>query len=228
MRIFGSELKAVVLDVDGVILDLLARFEENWKESARRMFLPSEPIRKYLRTDLMNRYSAVANALDGVGRVWPQLDHDDRLLAVEFFRRVEEENPYPLMHGSLQTIWWLKDHHIRIGLSTTNDEAALRRRFSAVGIDSDIFAIVNTKDSSYQKPDPRALLSVLESLHVPKEEALYVGDWWPDFEMAKSAHVRFIATLSGGVTKQAFMKEGVLESHIIERLYDLHRLIETP
>jgi phosphoglycolate phosphatase-like HAD superfamily hydrolase len=63
---------------------------------------------------------------------------------------------------------------------------------------------------------------------MPREQAVYVGDWYPDVDTARGGGVRFIAVLSGGIPRHAFLREGIPEDHIIARLQDLLRLIDTP
>jgi phosphoglycolate phosphatase-like HAD superfamily hydrolase len=48
MQLFGHSLKLVIVDVDGVILDLMADFERHLEAAAGQLHLPTEPIRHFL------------------------------------------------------------------------------------------------------------------------------------------------------------------------------------
>jgi phosphoglycolate phosphatase-like HAD superfamily hydrolase len=47
MQLFGHPLQLVILDVKGVILDLMADFERHLEAAAGQLHLPTEPIRHY-------------------------------------------------------------------------------------------------------------------------------------------------------------------------------------
>jgi phosphoglycolate phosphatase-like HAD superfamily hydrolase len=89
------------------------------------------------------------------------------------------------------------------------------------------FAAASTCESSHPKPDPKALDAIFRAIPVPREHAVYVGDWYPDIDTAPCVGVRCIAVFSGGLPRRAFLQEGVSEEHIITGLRDLPSLIET-
>jgi phosphoglycolate phosphatase-like HAD superfamily hydrolase len=66
------------------------------------------------------------------------------------------------------------------------------------------------------------------ALPVPRHHAVYVGDWYPDVDTARGGGVRFMAVLSGGIPRHTFLREGIPEDHILDRLHDLLRLVQTP
>jgi phosphoglycolate phosphatase-like HAD superfamily hydrolase len=90
------------------------------------------------------------------------------------------------------------------------------------------FAAASTWEGGHPKPDPKALDPIFAALPVPREHAVYVGDWYPDIDTARGGGVRCIAVLSGGIPRHAFRREGIPEDHILARLQDLLSLVETP
>jgi phosphoglycolate phosphatase-like HAD superfamily hydrolase len=109
-----------------------------------------------------------------------------------------------------------------------HDRPALAHRLQAAGVDPRRFAAASSEENEYPKPDPRALDPIFLAIPVPREHAVYVGDWYPDVDTARGDGVRFIAVLSGGIPRHAFLREGIPEDHIITRLHDLLSLVETP
>jgi phosphoglycolate phosphatase-like HAD superfamily hydrolase len=75
---------------------------------------------------------------------------------------------------------------------------------------------------------PKALDPLFRAIPVRREHAVYVGDWYPDVDTARAGEVRVIAVLSGGIPRHAFRREGIPEDHILARLQDLLRLVDTP
>jgi phosphoglycolate phosphatase-like HAD superfamily hydrolase len=132
------------------------------------------------------------------------------------------------VEGSLETIQWFRHQQIPVALCTTNDRQTLAYRLRSAGIDPGWFAAASTWESGHPKPDPKALDPIFRAIPVQREHAVYVGDWYPDVATARGAGVRFIAVLSGGIPRHAFLREGIPEDHIITSLRDLLSLIDPP
>jgi phosphoglycolate phosphatase-like HAD superfamily hydrolase len=70
-------------------------------------------------------------------------------------------------------------------------------------------SVITADDTQDHKPHPEPLLLACGRLGIKPEEAVYVGDSLLDYEAAKRAKVKFIAVLSGDVSKEEFKKNGV-------------------
>jgi phosphoglycolate phosphatase-like HAD superfamily hydrolase len=228
MQLFGHPLKLVILDVDGVILDLMAGFERHLEAAARQLHLPTAPIRAYLTAVHRGARQSYASLPEAIQAWWPVLNQRDARHFVECFRTLERQHPYPPVEGSLETIQWFRRQQLPVALCTTNDRPTLASRLRSVGVDLAWFAAASTWESGHPKPNPQALDPIFAALPVPREHAVYVGDWYPDVATARGGGVRFIAVLSGGIPRHAFLREGIPEDHIIACLRDLLSLIETP
>jgi phosphoglycolate phosphatase-like HAD superfamily hydrolase len=223
--LFGKLLKLVILDVDGVILDFFEKFRKNFTVAAQDCGLPVEPFLAYLARVNDGSGEAHASLGEGITAFWPKISKRRAKKFAKLFREEELQNPYPPVHGSVQMLHWLKDHGVLLALCTTNEKEVLEHRLRQVRVDPSWFAAISNGNSLHQKPDPRSVDLIFKKVPVPRSEAIYVGDWFPDMRAARGAWVRFFAVLSGGVPKHAFLREGVPESHILERLVDLSRLI---
>ena len=225
MQLFGKSLELVILDVDGVILDLMACFQKNLEAAAVRANLPVAPIRNYFTAVAAGVRHHHASFTEAVRDWWPWLVDGAARQVEQYFRTEERRNPYPAVPGAAEAIGWFRNRLISVAICTTNDRETLTYRFKAAAIDPDWFATASTWESSHRKPDPRALDPIFEVVSVPRDHAVYVGDWYPDLVVARGGGVRFIAVLSGGIPRHAFVREGVPDDHIIERLVDLPKLI---
>ena len=225
MQLFGKPLELVILDVDGTILDLWAYFRRNLVTAAQRLSLPIEPIDEYLTNVRLGTIHGEAALSDGVRKSWPWLTLEQAHQYSAYFREEERQTPYPPIPGAIEAIQWLRAQEIPVALCTTNDVKTLEHRLHAAGIDPSWFASASTGEYEYRKPHPRAFDPIFEKLKVSRETAVYVGDWYPDIEAARGAGITFVAVLSGGVPRHAFVREGVPEDHIIERLSVLPSLV---
>lgn len=226
MKLFGKELKLLILDVDGVLLDLMAGFDKNLPNAALEMGLDTAPVMRYINDLKLGNRRGFSNVHDNIKWLWPDLNPEEVKELLEKFQKQEIENPYPAISGSKYTIYSLRRHKIPLALCTTNELPALKHRLEHAGFNMDWFSYISSWESGHPKPDPRALTIITDSLQIPKENALFVGDWYPDLECAKSAGIEFIAVLSGGIPKHAFLREGVSEDHIFENLFAVAQIIE--
>lgn len=227
MRLFGNPLELVILDVDGVIVELGGYFEQTMITVANQLGIETARIPQYFR-DMHNGLIKDDTTLAGnVKALWPELA-DERFIErfKDLFCEDEKRNPYPLIQGSLETIVWLKRCGVPVALCTGNDSVNLARKLEATKVSFCLFDAISTSSHGYEKPDPRVLDPVFEKIRVSKLHAVYVGDWFVDHGTAKNAGVRFIAVLSGGTVREAFCAEGVRDDHIIDRLADFPRLVQ--
>jgi len=228
IQLFGHPLKLVILDVAGVILDLMANFAPHLEAAAEQLHLPREPIRDYLAAVHHGACQSYTSLPEATQAWWPMLSQRDRTQFVECFRTIERDHPYPTVEGSLETIQWLRRQQIPVALCTMNDRQTLDYRLHSAGVDLEWFVTASTWESGHPKPDSKALDPIFAVLPVPREQAVYVGDWYPDVDAARGGGVRFIAVLSGGIPRHAFLLEGMPQDHIMACLQYLPSLIQTP
>src|SRR5690606_15837334 len=154
------------------------------------------PIRDYLAAVRCGARLSYVGLPEAIQAWWPTLSQRDCRQFVASFRAIERASPYPPVEGSLDAIHWLRRPQIPLALCTTNDRQTLAHRLRAAGIDPEWFVAASTWESGYPKPDPRALDPIFAAVPVPREYAVYVGDWYPDVETARGGGVRFLAVLS--------------------------------
>ena len=226
MRILGFPIELVILDVDGVIVDILSGLRRNLEQAAHYLQLPCEPIAKNIEEVTQAKVRIQGNAYDSARNLWPHLTEEEVIRFIHHFYGIERECPYPLIDGSLDVIMLLRRHGIPVALATNNPIKSLLWRLEAVGIDLSWFAAIATKDHAYFKPHPKTFDHIFEQVRIKRERALYVGDLQIDWDMARGASVLFCAVLSGGVPRDAFITEGVSPRHIFNRLVDVIEYIE--
>jgi phosphoglycolate phosphatase-like HAD superfamily hydrolase len=227
MKLFGNPLKLVVFDADGVLIDLISKFEINLIVASKELHLPFEGIRQYFQDVREGNSHWEASFHGQLQRMLPKASQEtiERLIAA--FREEERRNPYPQIAGSTKLLEELRKQDILLGICTSNSTKGLAYRFEKAGIDLSWFHSIRTRDNTeFPKPHPTALLSMFKELRVPKDHGVYIGDWYPDLVMAKAAHILFLAVLSGGIPRHAFEKEGVAAKHIMERPIEILSYIQ--
>ena len=226
MRIFGLPVELVILDVDGVIIDILGGLGRNLEITAIHFGLPHDLIARSIADIALGRIRIKGNARDSTYMLWPHLNEGQVTGFIDFFHEVERKSPYKPIPGSLEVISFFRDAGIPMALATNNPMEYLLCRLEAAEINPAWFAAIVTKDNAHFKPHANAFDPIFAAVPAPRAHTLYVGDLQIDWDMARNAGVSFAAVLSGGVPEEAFLREGVEADHIMDRLIDLLGHIE--
>jgi pyrophosphatase PpaX len=205
-------IKAVVLDVDGVLIGSIDIIVEAYLETARKLSL-RVPSRQEI-IDLMGR------PLEEITRtLWP---NSDVQLYMKEFRRLfmDEDLVIPRIEGALNAVREIRESGFKIGLVTGKIKYFTERHLKKAGFDLNVFGVIASFETTQRhKPDPEPLLYAIDKLHVRPEETVYVGDAISDFECARNAGVRYVAVLTGSLERVELEKLGV--KNIIESVIDL-------
>jgi len=209
-RFFGRikhMLKAVIFDLDGVLLDNTELIVEIFQETARRS-----------GSRVPSRKNVIAT-LGLVGRDMVEIllgkKHTETLTQV-WMEREKETKSTPGIREVLNALKTKK------AVVTSAPTLFAKRRLKEF---IDYFDVIITQESTKKhKPDPEPLFFACDKLGIKPEEAVYVGDRIIDFETAKNAGTDFIGILSGGTSEEEFKKAGVKK--IINSLNELLEIIK--
>lgn len=206
-------------------MDLMVCFDKNFPNAAIEMGLDPTPIMQYVQDLKFGKKIGFSNIYGNIKWLYPHLTEPEIEELVKEFLKQEKENPYPAIVGSKSITYWMQ-RQIPVALCTTNELPPLKYKLEHAKFKMNWFSYISSWETGHPKPDPRALTVITDSLKIPKENTLFVGDWYPDLECAKSAGIEFIAVLSGGIPKHAFLREGVPEDHILDNLFGLIEIIK--
>ncbi len=177
-------IKAVLFDVDGVLLDSAEGNARYFSYVFRKFGKPAISVEEY-RKNFYNLSSRKVFA-----HFFPEKTEAEREeiasygsgIIQSFFKYIKL-NPY-----ATETLEVIKKK-FRLGIVTSRktmeilDYLRIREHFEA---------IVGYHDSANHKPHPEPILLALERLRVRPEEAVYVGDAQSDMEAGKAADVKVI------------------------------------
>jgi len=221
-----KRLRAVVFDLDdtlvlstvdfpkfkGLVIDRIEEFGED-----RGLYDPSETIVRILdKFEARMRKNGVPEA--GIRSMLAELD--EVMDAVEL-ERVDETAVIP---GAPETLKFLRDRGVRVGVLTRGCDGYARKAMSRTGIDGLVDAIECRNSHTRPKPHPDSYLRLVRSLGVDKEETLFVGDHAIDAHCAANAGVPFIGVMTGDVPEQVLLDAG---SFVVARdVGELRALLE--
>ena len=208
-------IKAVVLDVDGTLMDSNYLHVEAW-----------------------------ARALDEVGRraarveIHPKIGKSSSLLISEFVDDEETTNKVSELHseyyselqkyahplpGAKELIDSLYKQDYQVWLATSAGPEELEASLQTLEAKDKLAGVVSSGDVEESKPAPDIFGLALEQAGVEAQEAVAVGDTIWDVESARAAGLRVVAVLTGG----AFSKEDLKEAGAIGVYDDCAELLES-
>ncbi len=176
------EKKAIIFDIDNTLVDrrgaflhfcdyLMERYGAEYPYECTK----EELLKKMIEIDA-DGYGGIHNFIPKLSNVW-KLPH-----TIEEF--VEERNtlfskltiPYPETMEVLKT---LKGRY-QLGVITNGFSEVQRDKIKMAGIEDYFEDIIVSGEQEFAKPDPRIFLLSCEHLGVSPEEAIYVGDYYPN------------------------------------------------
>jgi HAD superfamily hydrolase (TIGR01549 family) len=84
----------------------------------------------------------------------------------------------------------------QLGIVTSGSKSRVLRDVGRLDIHKYFSTLITGDDITKPKPDPQGLIQALDHLSIVPTEAIYVGDAYADFEMARAAGVPFIGVMS--------------------------------
>ncbi|MBM3897372.1 MAG: HAD family hydrolase [Thaumarchaeota archaeon] len=202
-------IRAVIFDVDGVILDSTRAIFTNFQETARRLGVrvPADnEIRKLLGQPSSINLRIIFGENPEARKIYDEVNK--------------------VTHSSLKLVpnaeTALKLIKLKKAIVTSKRLASLNDQLKDYLNYFD--AIVTPEDTVKQKPDPEPLLLTCKRLGFPPKEVIYIGDTLRDLETSRNAGIAFIAFAYTGATGEEFSRAGA--ETIIDSLLDLNKVIQ--
>lgn len=158
-----NELKMVIFDVDGTLLNTEFLWEKAWADIAEKYHVP--------------KFSAVFHKVVGISG--------------SDVTKVLDEN-IELMPGVFELLDTLEKLHIRKAVATTTNREATMKRLTKMGIIDRFEYILCGDEVSKRKPSPEIYLKVLEAVHCDPEDVLVLEDTGYGVQSAYEANAKVI------------------------------------
>ena len=177
------DLKAVVFDVDGVIVDSKeanAEFYAVLLEEAGYKRPPRNVIDRYFHLPMWQTIEKLIGSNDKaeIQRTW-DMAHKHSFYPDHLLVFPDE------LEGNLASL----HKHFRLAIVTGRIKQGVEVLYSARKIKKYFDAVVTYEDYTYPKPHPEPLQVALKKLDVRPNEAVYIGDSHVDVEAATTAGV---------------------------------------
>lgn len=213
-----KNLEAMILDVDGTLVDSNDFHAEAWQRAFSHFGkdLPFDLIRSQIGKggDLL-----VPDLLDArdMQKFSKQLkDYRKKLFREQYLQKVR---PFDGTKDVLET---LHERGMRLFLASSADPDDVKHFTALIGIENLIEGSTSSADVEFSKPSPEIFEAALEKLGTAAERSLVVGDTPYDVLAAHRASLPVAAVLSGGFDRGTLDKAEFL----FDDLADLLRRFE--
>jgi beta-phosphoglucomutase len=184
-------MKAIIFDMDGVLVDSMPYHAEAWKQVFASVGISIEK-RDIYEIEGSNHTQLVELIFRRFGRV--PTDKDVKELCskkIEIFNRIEQVRPF---EGIKELLADLVQAHSLSVVSGSNHNTVhdLMNTF----FPGTFQVIIDGDDVQKSKPDPEPYLMAVKKVQVPKEECLVIENAPLGIRSAKNAGLRCIAVLA--------------------------------
>ncbi|HEV3117509.1 MAG TPA: HAD-IA family hydrolase [Gemmataceae bacterium] len=189
-RATPSQLRAVVFDFDGTLVDSYAAITASVNHVRATHDLPPLPeaeVRKHVGRGPANLLEHTVPAGDAEKDLAEYKAHHPSVL----------KSGTRLLPGVTQTLPILHAHGLRLAVCSNKLRGFTLELLDIFGLSKLFQAVIGPEDAPRIKPAPDMLLAALHRLGVTRTEALYVGDMVVDIETARSAGVRVWVVTTG-------------------------------
>ncbi len=187
-----QKIKAIIFDLDGVIVDTAVFHYKAWKKLANKMsFDLTEEQNEQLKG--ISRMESLDILLE-IGRKDSISDDEKQRLANnknEWYREnILKMTPKDILPGVKQFLEELKQAHykIAIGSSSKNAGTILKR----IGMNNFFDAVVDGTKINKSKPNPEVFLKGAQELNIPPGQCVVFEDAESGIEAAKNAGMKTI------------------------------------
>ena len=233
-----TRVRALVFDIDGTLADTDDHLVQQLAQAldaipgvsgrraeklARRIVMSAEtPVNtayglldKLGLDDEFSRIKgAVSDAKKRLAEIRRQEEHNDTVRNPE----ASDEVPHEMVPGVEEMLHTLAEHYPMCTVSTGHQER-VDFFLEHYGVRSLFRAVVTAQTTPRMKPFPDPILYAADSMAVPPEDILVIGDTTVDMEAATSAGAQAIGVLCGFGTESELRASGA--AHICETTSDV-------
>ncbi|HEY9420135.1 MAG TPA: HAD family hydrolase [Thermoanaerobaculia bacterium] len=186
-------IRAVILDMDGTLIDSNAAHVRAWVEALREhgREVSDEDIWPFIGMGGDNLLPAAM----GIDKESPEGEKISKRRGEIYKSQVPQLHPFPGVRPLLER---MKENGLRLVVASSSPPDELKKGLEIAGVTDLVEASTSAGDVGNSKPDPDVVQAALDRLEIPAEEVVMLGDTPYDIQAAGKVGVGVIAFRSGG------------------------------
>jgi beta-phosphoglucomutase len=209
-----NDSKAVIFDMDGVLVDSYHAHFESWLMAARREGLG------FTEAEFAGTFGRTSREI--IAHFWGEGRLNEAEIATldawkeSAFRDLVAEN-FPAMPGARELLAALSASGFLLAVGSSGPPENVSMVLDRLEAKSYFRAIVTGMDVTRGKPDPQVFLLAAERLGVPPARCVVVEDARPGIEAAHAAGMKAVGLVSTGRTAEELAQA----NHLARTLFEL-------
>jgi len=206
----GSEVPAILFDLDGTLIDSVYQHVLAWREALERSGTRLSVWRIHRRIGMSG--GLLVNALlRETGRKITPSDaaHLQKWHAEAYSKLISQVRPLP---GAVEILEVLAKANVPYAIATSGMLESARPSIEALQIDSRV-PVITRDQVKHAKPDPDLFLAAAEQLRVSIVDCIVVGDSVWDLLAARRARALGVGLTSGGYGQDELEKAGAYRTY---------------
>ncbi len=181
-----TQIKAVIFDLDGVIVDTAKYHYEAWKGLALQLGIEfteeeNENLKGMSRMDSLNHILSL-------GGMENMKEDDKRKLAasknIHYLELIQDLDASEILPGTLDWIRQCKENEIKISLGSASKNA--RRILDSLDLTQHFDAIIDGTNTTKTKPDPQVFDLAAAALDCKPDQCLVIEDAFKGLQACKT------------------------------------------
>ena len=219
-----SNLKAVIWDMDGVIVDTAPYHFSAWQEAFRKRGT------KYTEEDFLRNFGrrndAIIRNILGGGISQSELDTISEEKEENFCKKVRQNiKPLP---GAVRLMKLLIEHGFKMALASSAPIENIKIQTEGLGISDWFQSIISGKDVTEGKPSPQSFLLSAQRLGADPKNCVVIEDAVAGVTAAKRAGMRCLAVTNTHPKRNLMEADLVVDTLEAVVVSDLERLLSLP
>lgn len=205
----SAQMKGVIFDWDGVVIDSSAQHERSWEILAQEISKPLPEGHFKLGFGKKNQV-IIPEILQ-----WASDAEEVQQLAdrkEEIYRELVKESGVHILPGARELLAALREEGIPAAVGSSTPRGNLNAIFAATGLDEYFQAVLCGDDVTNGKPAPDVFLLAAEKLELPARDCLVIEDAHAGIEAAQRAGMRVLAVATTNPLADLHMATDALES----------------
>jgi len=206
----GSEVPAILFDLDGTLIDSVYQHVLAWREALERSGTRLSVWRIHRRIGMSG--GLLVNALlRETGRKITPSDaaHLQKWHEEAYSKLISQVRPLP---GAVEILEVLAKANVPYAIATSGMLESARPSLEALQIDSRV-PVITRDQVKHAKPDPDLFLAAAEQLRVSIVDCIVVGDSVWDLLAARRARALGVGLASGGYGQDELEKAGAYRTY---------------